>query len=77
MNKETFIEWRNSPVTIEIYKKLEELKQVLMEGLAAGQTLSNSADETHGKTSMMVGSISGLNQLLNISYEDETKEEEA
>lgn len=75
MTKEDFIGWRNMPITIEIYKKLEETKQILMEGLASGQTLSTSADETHGSTARMIGNIEALNQLLNISYEDENKEE--
>lgn len=75
MTKEDFISWRNAPITVEIYKKLEETKQALMDGLARGQTLSASADATHGNTAMMVGHIMGLNQLLNISYEDESEEE--
>lgn len=75
MTKEDFIGWKNEPITIEIYKKLEETKQALMDGLANGQTLSTLADETHGGTARMIGNIEGLNQLLNISYEDETEEE--
>lgn len=75
MTKEDFIGWKNEPITIEIYKKLEETKQALVDGLAAGQTLSTLADETHGNTSIMIGHIRGLNQLLNINYEDETQEE--
>lgn len=75
MTKEQFQEWKTNPTTVEIYKKLEETKQALVDGLAAGQTLSTSADETHGSTARMVGNIEGLNQLLNISYEDGIEEE--
>jgi uncharacterized phage-associated protein len=75
MTKEDFISWRNSPITIEIYKKLEETKQALIDNLAEGQTLCDSADATHGSTARIIGSINGLNQLLDISYEDETEEE--
>lgn len=76
MNKESFNEWRNSPTTVEIYKKLEEVKQALVDGLADGQTLSISADETHGNTAKTVGRINGLNQLLNITYETEEEANE-
>ena len=71
MTNEAFQEWKSHPVTIEIYEKLEELKRTLEKGLGEGQTLCITADETYGCTARMVGNIEGLNQLLNISYEDE------
>lgn len=71
MTNETFQEWKSLSATIEICEKLEELKRTLEKGLGAGQTLCMTADETHGSTARMVGNIEGLNQILNISYEDE------
>ena len=75
MIKEDFIGWKNLPHTVEIWEKLEAVKTSLEQSLAAGQTLCTTADETHGSTARMVGNIEGLNQLLNISYEDEIEEE--
>lgn len=74
MTNETFQEWKSLSVTVEIYKKIEELKRTLEKGLGEGQTLCITADETHGSTARMVGNIEGLNQLLNISCEDEEDE---
>jgi hypothetical protein len=76
MTNETFQGWKSLSVTIEIYEKLEELKRTLEKGMGEGQTLCITADETHGSTARMVGNIEGLNQLLNISYEDEIEEKD-
>ncbi len=67
---EQFAEWKEQPVTKEIFGLLKETREVLQERLASGGTLAQKADVTHGLTSKMVGHIEGLNQLLNISYED-------
>ena len=75
MNKEEFSGWRNLPHTVEVFKKIEDMKKALQDGLGNGQTLCTTADETHGNTARMVGEIRGLDQLLNISYEDETEED--
>jgi len=75
MTKETFMEWRSQATTIEVFKKIEDMKKALQDGLGNGQTLCTTADETHGNTARMVGEIRGLDQLLNISYEDETEED--
>lgn len=68
---EQFAEWKAQPVTEEIFKLLAEVKKELQTRLANGNTLGQHADVTHGLTSKIVGQIDGLNQLLNISYEDE------
>lgn len=75
LTKEAFAEWQSNPTTQEIYKELKMLKLSLQELLSDGQTLGPSADETHGNTSMIVGHIKGLNQLLNIDFEKNEKEE--
>ena len=71
ITKEAFHEWKSNPTTVEILKTLAEAREVLGEGLASGQTLCTTADETHGSTARMIGNIEGLNQLLNIEFVDE------
>jgi len=75
ITKEQFNEWKSNPTTQEIYKELEALKLSLQGLLGDGQTVGRSADETHSNTSMAVGHIKGINQLLNISFEDDENEE--
>ena len=76
MNKETFIEWRNSPTTMEIFDKIKEYRDTLTKCLSTGQTLCSTSGETHGSTARVVGNIEGLNQLLEINYKDEIEGEE-
>jgi len=72
---EQFAEWKEHPVTKEIFAELQKVKQILQERLADGQTIGLQADDTHGKTNKLVGQIEGLNQLLNISYEQEVPQD--
>ena len=74
MNREQFAEWQSNPTTIEIFEKLEGVRADLEKGLASGQTLCTTADETHGSTARMIGNIEGLNQLLDISFEDDEED---
>jgi len=76
ITKEQFSEWKASPVTIEIYKEVERAKQSLVSMLSKGTTIGQTAEETHGMTNRVIGQINGLNQLLNLTYEDEDNEEE-
>jgi len=68
---EQFAEWKEQPVTKEIFTELKIIKQDLQERLSSGQTIAQRADVTHGLTNKLVGQIEGLNQLLNISYATE------
>ena len=77
MTKEQLDEWKSNPATQEIYKKIKGVKLALQDSLASGQTLCTTADETHGSTAKMVGKIEGLNQLLDISCEDEDEANES
>jgi hypothetical protein len=67
---EQFAEWKTHPVTIEIFEELDKMKKGLVENMVAGSTLSRDPGNTQGLTNRMVGQIDGLNQLLNISFED-------
>ena len=71
ITKEQFEEWKTHPVTIEIYEEVKKAKQDLLDTFSAGLTIGQRADVTHGLTNKLVGQIEGLNQLLNITYEDE------
>jgi len=71
ISKESFEEWRTHPVTIEIYDEIKKAKQTLQHNISEGLTIGHRADITHGLTNKAIGQIEGLNQLLNITYEDE------
>ena len=70
ITKEQFEEWKTHPVTIEIYNEVKRAKQSLQDTLSEGLTISLQADITQGLTNKLVGQIEGLNQLLNITYEE-------
>lgn len=70
INAEQFAEWKEHPVTKEIFTKLEEIKENLKEQLANGNTLGVDASATHGLTNLAVGNLRGIEQLLNISFDE-------
>ena len=65
LSKEAFDEWKEHPVTREIFTEIKQTIEELKTKLSNGLTISSSAEETHGRTSHLVGKIEGLNQLLN------------
>ena len=69
---EQFHEWKNHPVTKEIFVELKKTRQLLIDRLVIGSTIGDTAEITHGNTGRLVGHIEGLNQLLHISFENET-----
>jgi ribosome assembly protein YihI (activator of Der GTPase) len=71
IDKEQFYEWKRHPMTEEVFAALEEARAELLDRLGSGNTLSETADQTHGQTARLVGNIEGLNQILNISFLDE------
>lgn len=70
---EQFVEWKEHPVTKEVFAKVKETKDELVEQLAEGRTIAHNADVTHGLTSKVIGQIEGLNQLLNIEFVESFK----
>jgi len=74
INNEQLAEWKSQPTTQEIFKEIEGMISDLKEVLANGQTLMDSPGQTAIMTARTVGEISGLRQILGISYEDEEKE---
>lgn len=69
---EQFHEWKNHPVTKELFAALKKTKQDIVEQLANGNSIGPDAQATHGFTNRAVGQIDGLNQLLNISFEGDS-----
>ena len=76
LTKEIFEEWKSQSTTRIVFKELEATRDALQDDLAHGRTLCATADQTHGNTARIVGNIEGLEQVLNISFEDETQGEE-
>lgn len=70
ISKEAFDEWKEHPVTKEIFKEVNQTIMSLSESIMSGETLSFSAEDSHGKTNRIVGQIEGLRQLINISFEE-------
>ena len=71
ITKEQFAEWRNSAVTVEVMKLIEQQRDDIVEFLANGGTLNKSSAVS---TDFVVGRIQGLNELLNIEYEESSEE---
>jgi hypothetical protein len=76
INAEQFAEWKEHPVTKEIFKEIRQCRDGLRDQLADGCTLGGNSHDTHGLTNRLVGQLDGLNQLLSISYAGAETEEE-
>jgi len=66
ISKESYNSWKENEVTEFVVKQLEELKANRTEFLAQGGTLSDAPPSTD----FIVGYIQGLNEFLNIEYEE-------
>lgn len=73
LSKEAFDEWKEHPVTKEVFTALKLVKQDLLVKISTGATLGQSADVTHGLTNRMIGHVEGLDQLLTIDFTDEAE----
>ena len=72
VTSEQFQEWKNHPVTKEIFSELKKIRQSITEQLANGNSIGSDAQATHGFTNRAVGQLDGLNQLLNISFDGDS-----
>lgn len=77
ISAEQFAEWKEHPVTKEIFKEIKFVRNEIVEQLANGNTIGHDAQATHGFTNRTIGQLDGLNQLLNISYVGTEETEEA
>ena len=71
---EQFAEWKEHPVTKEIFEELKRVRNDIVEQIAYGNTIGSDAQATHGFTNKAVGQLEGLDQLLNISFADDKDE---
>jgi len=68
ISAEQFAEWKEHPVTKEIFSEIKKCRDNIKDQLANGVTIGGDAESTHGFTNRAVGQLDGLEQLLNISY---------
>lgn len=68
ISAEQFAEWKEHPVTKEIFKDLKKVSDSIKDQLANGNTVGSDAEATHGFTNRAVGQLDGINQLLGIHY---------
>ena len=74
LTSEQFQEWKTNAVTTEILTELRKVRKVMESKLSNGNTIGQNAYETHGMTNRVVGNIEGLDQILNISFEGDSVE---
>lgn len=75
ITKEQFEEWKEHPVTKEIFINLKEIKKDIQEQMGYGNTIGSDAESTHGLTSKAVGQLLGIDQILNITFEDGSEDD--
>ena len=75
IDAEQFAEWKEHPVTKEVYAGLIEVRDSILAQLANGNTVGATADDTHGFTNRAIGQLDGLSQMLEISYEGPSADE--
>jgi hypothetical protein len=76
ISAEQFAEWKEHPVTKEIFAELRSVRDSIKDQLAYGNTIGGDAEATHGFTNRAVGQLAGIDQLLNISFAAEEAREE-
>jgi hypothetical protein len=76
LTKEAFDEWKEHPVTQEIFTALRKVRSELLEKVSTGATLGHTADVTHGMTCRAIGHVEGLDQLLAIHFSEEDNSDE-
>jgi len=72
ISAEQFQEWKNHPVTKEFFIELRKTRKALEDKLVNGNTICQTAEETHGLTNRTVGNIAGIDQILNSYFDDES-----
>lgn len=70
--KEHLQQWLNDPLTKQVFKVLSKVREQLQTALIDGQTLNTSSTETTAmNTALLLGKISGLNTILEITIDEE------
>ena len=66
MDKESFTQWKENAVTIEIMEQIRLVKESYRDAV-----ISYAADGESIQAARAAGNIESLNYLLNIQYEDQ------
>ena len=66
MTKEDFNEWKNNSFTKKIYALMESVKDEFKDDIANGTTLKGSNAGTCESTALLVGTIYGIDQFLEM-----------
>jgi hypothetical protein len=68
ITRQEFVDWKENKITQSIFSILQERQDMLKEFLANGGSLSKDAPKD--STAFTVGRIQGINEILNIEYEE-------
>ena len=67
--KEEIALWKSLAITKELYAGLREERQVYVDMLSTGESLTGDPGKTAEKTAELVGMIKGIDLILNVQYE--------
>jgi hypothetical protein len=73
---EQFAEWKANPVTKEVFSALNKIKTEIKDQAVDERVFNFNGEELRGYICRIVGQLEGINQLLNISFNDSTEESE-
>jgi len=77
VNEESFRYWRTrDPVTLEVMKRLSELREELETGALEFLLVPESADLTLSNASRIKGNIEAIDELLSITFEGVKEEKD-
>lgn len=72
LTKETLSEWRQNPVTREVFKHFRGVVRDIEEKMGAGGTLNySSAEETLANTAHDAGIIIGIKSVMEMGEDEE------
>lgn len=72
MRPEDYEEWRQHPVTLEVFRALEQEARSIMEDLGNGSVLlMDSPHETALSYARKVGEIDGIRRVLEMDYQED------
>lgn len=72
MTREEFEGWIDAPDTLKVFKYLTRLREHLVGRLVEVAAGTSTVDELAVRTARLAGEIVGINNLLEIDYEEIT-----
>ena len=70
MTEQEWTEWKQHPMTVRLFKYLEQERQKIVNGWAGGHLTSPSIDETVQMNAKGIGAVQCIDELLNIEGVD-------